>query len=66
MNEGRKKHLLIGFAGLLVGFGIGYFVGFATAIKALVEMASYFIDIDYDTVLKAVTQYDLNIKDCYG
>ena len=66
MNEGRKKHLLIGFAGLLVGFGIGYFVGFATAIKALVEMASYFIDIDYTTISEALTKYKLNINGQFG
>lgn len=66
MNEGRKKHLAILLIGMLLGFGIGYALGFGTAVKAVAEVAENFVDIDYDTVYKAITQYQLEIQRCYN
>ena len=66
MNEGRKKHITLIALGMLsgsiIGFFIGYMVGFGTAVKAIAEIAGHFIEIDYATVKAALFQYEHHIS----
>jgi len=49
----------------LISFCIGYFVGTFVTMKAVTDIASRFIDIDYDLVSQALGQYNNNIKSGY-
>jgi len=66
MNIQRKKLVAVLLIGLLFGFITGYIIGFSVCTKTAAEIASYFIDVDYDEVYKALTQYRNNIGGCYN
>lgn len=61
-----KKEIVIGALCLGVGFAIGYTVGFAHAIKEIVEISSKFIEIDEQLVRDAITQYKIHIGTYIG
>lgn len=52
--------------GLLSGGIFGYMMGTYITLKAVVEVASQFIDIDYQMVEQAIGQYSSHIGKCYG
>ena len=46
---------------IIAGFILGYMIGFGSAVHAFTKIANNFIDIDYDTVYKALFQYNEKI-----
>jgi len=50
---------------LTASFIVGYILGTSITLYAVYDVASNFIDIDYDEVEKALFQYRNNIHDCY-
>ena len=48
-----------------IGFIVGFICGVQATIKQVVDIASRFIEIDYDTVQAALNQYNSHIKGCY-
>lgn len=59
-----KIIMLLAILGIICFF-VGYLIGAFFTIKAVVYVASGFIEIDYDLVYQAITQYRNNIGECY-
>jgi len=62
--EKRKVIILIILCSLSF-LVIGYMLGVISTIKAVVEVARDFIDINYDEVNAALFQYRNHIHNCY-
>lgn len=61
----NKEYILLIIVLLIIGLLIGYTAGTIITIKAVVAVASSFIDVDYDLVQKAIFQYKNNIGKCF-
>lgn len=59
-----KKIIALIVLGIIL-FGAGYITGTIITIKAVVEIGSHFIDIDYDAVNAAIFMYKNRINGCY-
>jgi len=66
MNTQRKKILASIMIGVLFGIIIGYMLGMYITIKGVVSVASNFIEVDYQMVEQAITQYKNHIGACYN
>ena len=61
-----KSPLLILIFIFIVGLILGFCIGVGTTIKAVADIASKFIDIDYQMVHQAIFQYKNHIGACYN
>lgn len=66
MHKDYIEILAIGIVCMLVGFWVGYIIGFANAISAIAEVAKPFVDVDVDLIRQAITNYETHMKDCFN
>ena len=64
LKKSKEIRLLIIF--LLFGMLLGYTIGTYVAIKAMVDVASNFVEIDMKLVQQAMFQYREGIGRCYN
>lgn len=61
----HSRNVIILLVLMIFIFLIGFFIGGYVTTKAVVSVASNFIDIDYSAVNAALYQYKNNINHCY-
>ena len=62
----KKELIIFVMIALLIGGLAGAAIGSYLTIKTVAHIASYFIDIDYQTVYDAIYSYQNNLGFCYG
>ena len=65
IKKGYKTIIIVGIICLIVGLLIGFASGSYITLKAVVKVASGFINIDMEKVNAAIYQYENNIGACF-
>lgn len=62
-----SKYLAVAIIFMLIGFGVGFFIGVEVTVVKVANVASSFVNISIDETLvkQAIFQYQNKIKGCF-